>query len=294
MAKFAPHPFPKWIVVILLFLTPFIGLFDVVFGGVAVASLFVEETGEVQEEFVQRDTADERDPAGATLTTEGEGFMIIPLFLLTPFNAALLLLWSAAITMVRRRWWIARQLERADVESAPPGCELLADGPNIRLRATNVTALTAGLIGAGATGFVLTFGSVALMLLFGLEGSVVLALLGTLMVLGTLVPWYWRRRVIESGRYDLVVDRAARMLAWDGGDPAGPNARSFDDIQRVEIEKKVTTSRSSDGKSSTQTDYIVWLHEKRGRQELYRFGNEPTKADAVGLWLHHLLGHRLS
>ncbi len=350
------HPFPKWILIMLLFLTPFIGLFDLVFGGMAFSTLFVGELGETSGEILvsrvesgtdsdgdatysaqitYRYTVDGTvyegtgmgfgnwtmssssqswaaedvdghpagsshtvyyalsDPQNSALNPEAEPIWAVPLLLLTPFNMALLILWSAAINIMRRRWWIARQLERPDVESAPPGCALLADGGYVRLRASNVSPLLAGLIGAGVTGFLCTFAGAVLVLVVGVGAQPILIGFVALLVIGAGLPWYFRKRRLDSGVYDLVVDPTGRSFAWDGGDPSGPNARAFDDVRRVDVQKKVTSSRSSDGSHSTKTDYIVRIGETSGGgTAIYTFGHEPTKADAVALWLRIVLGLR--
>jgi hypothetical protein len=350
------HPFPNWILIILLFLTPFIGLFDVVFGSVAFSSVFVGALGETNgvilvsrvdsgtdsdgdttysAHITYRYTVDgtayegtgmgfgdwtmsgssrsgtseevdahpagtshtiyyeESDPQNSALSPESEPIWAVPLLLLTPFNMALLILWSAAINIVRRRWWIARQLERPDVESAPPGCDLLSDGGYLRLRASNVSPLLAGLIGAGVTGFLCTFAGAALVLVAGVGAQPILIGFVALLVIGAGLPWYFRKRRLDSGVYDLVIDPKARSFAWDGGDPSGPNARAFDAVRRVEVEKKVISSRSSDGSNSTKTDYVVRVDETSGGgTAIYTFSNEPTKADAVALWLRTVLGLR--
>lgn len=215
-----------------------------------------------------------KNPGDALLTPGLEGNDLWLLLFLTPFNAIMLVVWTAGGTAI----W----------HHAAGGLPIRTTRGQTRVCLADYGPVTAGLVAVGLSAFVGTF-----VVVFGLGGfhprlPVIQVVWAVVLGIG-FTSAYWRWQNIRSGRYDLVLDESAGWLELPWKDRQGPGRRvPLTAAKRVRVET-VEERRTKGG--TTRLHYPV-LQFRPGHGESVRLGTfyVQSRAERFANWLSRRLG----
>jgi uncharacterized protein DUF3592 len=220
---------------------------------------------------------DPANPAQALLSPGLQGSDFFVLFILTPFNAVMIGLWSVVIF----------GLWRKSFRPEAGGAKVIRQAPQIRVRLPSYSPAAWALLALAIFSFLAVFAGAWTV---GMHGS-----LGTmqrlwLVVLGAAAAVYaWRWARLRSGKDDLVIDEATQML--DLPLTLGRKQRvtiGLSEIRSVAVER--VAHRGSKGGTSYTYAPTLQLRDRDSDGVRLADWYDQDRAEAFADWLRQQLG----
>jgi len=198
--------------------------------------------------------------------------LFLPLFMI-PFNLIMIGVWAMVYSLLRTR----------GDEDLPWGTELLVAPDGCRLRLPGVLPGFSALAAAGATAFGLVF---VLGFGFDLHGPIWPAVVGWVLVLAAYFgTYYWAKRRLESGEFDLVIDEVRGLVSLPGDE-----LNAHEPSPRRELAATIIETRTISDSDGEIKKYFTYFKTCEGRRlRLFEWTSERD-AEWLANWLANRLG----